>query len=430
MMGKIICEVCGTVYPDSADCCPICGYSRDHGGFHQEAGFPDLEKETVPKFDSAPQESLEDFDLSEYADLAGMEYENQQFGQTQKPQQEQPRQPQQGRKPIFDYDAVNPRERKKFDTYEDVGNEVTLNDYPQDSYDNYDNYHERPAKSHTGLIIFLVLLIVALIAASAFLMFKFILPNLNPMDPVLPSETVMLTEAPTAQPTTEPAIPCESLALVEGGEVKLTREGQYYLIHATVTPEDTTDQLSYASENESIILVDAGGKITAVAEGVTNVVLTCGSQTVKVPVTVSYEEETAAPEETGEAAETDESAETKAAEDAAENAETQTADETDETADAAQGEEAAPEGETEEATAPAIELKLKKSDIMLGRQGIGYRLELDCPLDAVKDIEWSSTDVRVATVKDGVVTTVGPGTCQIIAKYGYQEVRCVIRCNF
>ena len=66
---------------------------------------------------------------------------------------------------------------------------------------------------------------------------------------------------------------------------------------------------------------------------------------------------------------------------------------------------------------------------MLGRQGIGYRLELDCPLDP-KDIEWSSTDLRVATVKDGVVTTVGHGTCQIVAKYGSQEVRCVIRCNF
>ena len=28
-MSKIICDICGTTYPDTADCCPICGCSRD-----------------------------------------------------------------------------------------------------------------------------------------------------------------------------------------------------------------------------------------------------------------------------------------------------------------------------------------------------------------------------------------------------------------
>ena len=28
-MNKIICDICGTSYPDTADCCPICGCSRD-----------------------------------------------------------------------------------------------------------------------------------------------------------------------------------------------------------------------------------------------------------------------------------------------------------------------------------------------------------------------------------------------------------------
>ena len=27
-MSKIICEICGTVYPDNATQCPICGYPR------------------------------------------------------------------------------------------------------------------------------------------------------------------------------------------------------------------------------------------------------------------------------------------------------------------------------------------------------------------------------------------------------------------
>ena len=27
-MGKIICEICGTTYQETADCCPICGCAR------------------------------------------------------------------------------------------------------------------------------------------------------------------------------------------------------------------------------------------------------------------------------------------------------------------------------------------------------------------------------------------------------------------
>ena len=28
-MSKIICDICGTTYPETADCCPICGCSRN-----------------------------------------------------------------------------------------------------------------------------------------------------------------------------------------------------------------------------------------------------------------------------------------------------------------------------------------------------------------------------------------------------------------
>ena len=31
-MSKIICDICGTSYPDTADCCPICGCSRENAG--------------------------------------------------------------------------------------------------------------------------------------------------------------------------------------------------------------------------------------------------------------------------------------------------------------------------------------------------------------------------------------------------------------
>ena len=28
-MSKIICEICGTTYPDTAECCPICGCPKE-----------------------------------------------------------------------------------------------------------------------------------------------------------------------------------------------------------------------------------------------------------------------------------------------------------------------------------------------------------------------------------------------------------------
>ena len=31
-MSKIICDVCGTRYPETADQCPICGHIRDASG--------------------------------------------------------------------------------------------------------------------------------------------------------------------------------------------------------------------------------------------------------------------------------------------------------------------------------------------------------------------------------------------------------------
>lgn len=31
-MSKVICEICGTTYQDTAECCPICGCPRDMSG--------------------------------------------------------------------------------------------------------------------------------------------------------------------------------------------------------------------------------------------------------------------------------------------------------------------------------------------------------------------------------------------------------------
>ena len=49
-MSKIICELCGTAYPDTADCCPTCGTEKP-----EAAEFtPPVQEEPAPKREYTP----------------------------------------------------------------------------------------------------------------------------------------------------------------------------------------------------------------------------------------------------------------------------------------------------------------------------------------------------------------------------------------
>ena len=74
-----------------------------------------------------------------------------------------------------------------------------------------------------------------------------------------------------------------------------------------------------------------------------------------------------------------------------------------------------------------VALKLKKTDIRLGVY-LQFTLELDCALEQ-NQVEWKSEHPHIAKVdENGVVTAVKSGTTAIIAKYGDQEVQCIVRC--
>jgi hypothetical protein len=93
--------------------------------------------------------------------------------------------------------------------------------------------------------------------------------------------------------------------------------------------------------------------------------------------------------------------------------------------------ETAPEQTVE--TAPAfrtdVTLKLKQTDIRLGVY-YEYQLVLDCDLEQ-NEVEWRSEHPHIAKVnEEGVITAVKDGTTSIIAKYGDQEVSCIVRCSY
>ena len=63
-MSKIICDICGTTYPSTAECCPICGCSNDgeEALLGAEATFDDIPEENVAATVNTRKKEIFDFD--------------------------------------------------------------------------------------------------------------------------------------------------------------------------------------------------------------------------------------------------------------------------------------------------------------------------------------------------------------------------------
>ena len=373
-MNKIICDICGTSYPDTEDCCPICGCSRDAAGSF--LGGDILEQ--------GADEDIQDQDV--------------------------PRK----RKEIFDFDEVN------------SASEADNITYAETDYDEQEEDDEEETPRHNTLIVIVLTVIIALLLmAAGFIFVRYFLPNMGGKADVAP-QTTQITETAFLE-TTELSIPCQELYIISGKTVELNENGQMFLLHVKASPENTTDKIIFTSGDESIATVTEDGRITAVAEGETVITIRCGVSTMECPVTVKYVEETTVA--TTEAVETVMAGETVPATEA-----DSASGETEATA-ATQETKAAEETKSTEATASTqpvnlkkVTLKLKKSDIRLGVY-YEYKLLLDCDLEQ-NEVQWSSEHPYIASVdENGVVKAIKSGTTAITATYGDQKVQCIVRCS-
>lgn len=376
-MNKVICDICGTSYPDTAESCPICGYSRIFG-------------------DDIPEEP---FGVSSDGRMQDgfVQYKPVKTG-----------------KSIFEYDE------------EDETTEPETVYY--DSEDEEPEEPQEPAPNYFVVIV-LVVLITLLAVASGFLFFRYFMPNMfkESEAPTAPAEIVEETITTEETEPTSSAIPCERIALT-GGMQKLNKEGQLWLLHVKVTPEDTTDSIVYSSSDETIATVSDNGRVTAVSEGEAVITIRCGSQSITCPVVVDYSvpDETQ-PEGTIPPLKLAESEENPAEET---TAETESEEQEDEVTQETGAGESTEETEAPEETEPKeVTLKLKQFDISFGRAGVSHTLELDCDLKP-EEVTWFTNNPNVALVRDGVVTALGPGTTKVFAKYENQQVECIVRCNF
>ena len=250
-MSKIICDVCGTRYPESAEQCPICGRVRADGG----------------------NTAADDMLMDEAPVSGGTRVRGGRFSKSnvRKRNQNMVR---------YEMSEEKPRTKAKARAEQD------------DAYGYRET--EPKEKSSRGLNIALVIVIIALLCVTAYIFVEFFMPNiLNLQEETEPptEATEAVTEAPT-EITEEPTIPCTGLEWSDGGDsVVLQEQGQNWLLNVVVNPADTTDELTYYSLNEDVVTVDSEGCLTAVGEGEAVVIVSCGSIELQCNVVCTFAEE-------------------------------------------------------------------------------------------------------------------------------------------
>lgn len=216
-MSKIICEVCGTSYPEVSTQCPICGCVRP-------------------------------------ADAPVVFEEN---GEVQK----------------NTYQYVKGGRFSKANVKKRNANNQAVAHAPAD------HSGKAPAKKNvkkdsgnTGLVITIIVLLLAILAVAGYIVVKFFLPMPgNSADQITTGQVETL-------PPTEPDLSCTAIS-VDPMDVSLSAVGKTFALNVQTTPADTTDEIIFASNDESIATVDADGIVTAVSFGDTMITVTCGDMT-------------------------------------------------------------------------------------------------------------------------------------------------------
>lgn len=253
-MSKIICEVCGSRYPDTSAQCPICGCINA-----KAANAPEEIREPVVKADAPERTSTPG-----------------------------------GR---FSKSNVNKRNQGKVFHDEPV-KPVAKREKPQvkpqvmDEYDLEEEFEEESGKKRGGFVnVLLVIVIIALLGVCAYIFVQFFMPSFFGSDPIIGTEapTVAATEAPTEAPgpTLPPVIPCQKLSMEEK-TITLQSAGQTHQLTVQLMPENTTDGLIYISSNEAVATVSEDGTLTAVGEGSVVITVFCGAHQLECNVICDF----------------------------------------------------------------------------------------------------------------------------------------------
>jgi len=228
-MSKVICDVCGTTYPETASQCPICGSAKASGAQTAATGAQQTGEAAAA-----------------YSHVKG------------------------GR-----FSKTNVRKRKK-------GGKTP----ERRSGSGRQNGKNGNAKQGTNWsMIVVILLLLAIIAVVVYIFVKILGPGGGPGLNTEPNNTTAPGNE-TVESTLQD-IPCTGIEL-SNTVIVLEKAGDAWLLAATPAPTDTTDEVIMKSENPAIATVTPEGNVVAVSGGETVITVTCGEIKAQCRVVCSF----------------------------------------------------------------------------------------------------------------------------------------------
>lgn len=258
-MSKIICDICGTAYPENANACPICGFPRKDA--------PVVGDEEVGEVGTAA------------------------VAATATPRTKGGR-----------FSNKNVKKRNQA-----AASGETRRERKHQSSVETENEEEG---SNRGLVITVIILAIAVLLMGIYIGMRFWNGRDaydNPGAPVIGTNpSTDGTSAPTEPEET--GIPCAGLTISDAS-VEFLGTGRGWKLSVSTAPADTTDELTFSSSDENVVTVTSDGRLTSVGPGTAIITITCGDVVKECQVVCNFDEETE-PAETTQPEETTEPEET------------------------------------------------------------------------------------------------------------------------
>ncbi len=220
-MSKIICDVCGTSYPETATQCPICGCVRP-SDVTVVAG--DTNEEIVGR-------------TSSYTYVKGGKFSKSNVRRRSQPQQS--------------------------------AQDETAEPLPV--------RQDRKRNEDKGLVIAVCVLLLAIVAVAIYITLHFF-GQAPAQKPGLDAQTTAGSTVSDTTDTISTVLPCTDI-LISKTSVTLTKAGETSKLNVTVNPADTTDTIMYTSSDDTVASVSEDGTITAMTSGEATITVTCGNAT-------------------------------------------------------------------------------------------------------------------------------------------------------
>lgn len=239
-MSKIICDVCGTSYPETATQCPICGCVRPG------------DVKAVPGDGGETETQL---GKNNYTYVKGGRFSKSNVKKRNRALQ------------------AAPTEEKTQDTN------------PKKKSNGFD----------TALIVIVIALVLAIVVSVSYIAMRVFFPDVLIGDFELPpvGQTQQTTTgdatAETTTEQTETKVACTAISLSDT-IITFDKAGAAKLLNVAVEPEYTTEALKFSSTDLNVVTVTQDGKVESVGPGQAVITVTCGQEVAECQVVCDFED--------------------------------------------------------------------------------------------------------------------------------------------